>query len=658
MTELAATQARTRAPLALRRLDTQTLSVWGLAAGLVLYLAFDGGGYDPVVHSQVGLVVWWIVLVAAAWGVLPARRPTRAAWAALALFGAFVAWTALASTWSLSSERSLSDLSLVACYLGVLLLGVALHRDRERAVRHTVAALASAIVVVAGLALISRLLPGTFNGAQQTSSFLPGTEGRLSWPLNYWNALAALIALGLPLLLALATSARTLRAQAAAAGAIPLVALCAYLTFSRGGALAAAGAVIVFFALAPDRIPKLATALVAAAGSAVLIAGAVDRKAVEQGLSGNAAHHQGRTLLVALVLVCGGVALAQAGIGLAARHGTPPRLLRIPRRRARTATIAVLAIGIVIALLAGAPGRLSHAWRDFKQPVSASLHVHGLARFGTVSGNGRYDYWKVAVNSTGGHLLGGSGPGTFQLVWLPRAPYESYVVNAHSLYFETLAETGVIGLALLLGFFALVIGAAVRLVTRTRYESRARAAAVAAACVAFSISALVDWAWQMPVLPVAFLLLAAAVLAPIARPERDRAAAGLPLPIRAAAIAVALACLVAIAVPLATTTAVRRSQAAAASGDTTLALTDARAAIRIEPGAATAQLQAALVLELQGHFTSAVTAARKATADEPANWALWLVRSRLEAESGHPQASLQAFQRARSLNPRSPLFSA
>ena len=141
----------------LRRVDAAALSIWALVGTIVLYLAIDGGGYDIVVRSQVGVVVWWVVLIGAAWGLLPAGRLSRAAWAALALFGAFVVWTALATTWSESSERSLQELSLVACYLGILLLGIAIYRDRSRAVRHAVGAVGAAVVVVAVLALISRL---------------------------------------------------------------------------------------------------------------------------------------------------------------------------------------------------------------------------------------------------------------------------------------------------------------------------------------------------------------------------------------------------------------------------------------------------------------------------------------------------------------------
>jgi len=640
-------------PGSLRRLDLDAVRTWALAGTVVLYLAVDGGGYDLVVRSQVAIVVWWVVLIGAAWGLLPAARWTRMAWATVAVFGGFVAWTGLAATWSQSSELSLDELSRVACYFGLLLLGISIHRDREQAVKHTIHAVAAAVVLVACLALASRLRPDMFPAAHQTASFLPGTEGRLGWPLNYWNALAALLALGLPLLLAIATSARTLRAQAASAAAIPIVTLCSYLTFSRGGALAAGAALLAFLVVSPERVGKLATALVAAAGSAALILAAVHRGAIEQGLTNSAARHQGNALLVSVVIVCAGVALAQTGVGLAVRHGTPPRWLTFTPGRARALVLGAVAGCLVVALLAGGPARISHAWQDFKHPTAPALDQDTIARFGTASGNGRYDYWKVAIDATGGHLLGGSGPGTYQLLWAPRAPYFSYVQNAHSLYVETLAETGLVGVVLLVAFFVLVLGAAVRLSIRSQYEARVRAAGVIGAMVAFCVSAASDWIWQVPALPAAFLLLAAAVLAPPRVVGSGRAAS---MPLRLGAIAAAIACLVAIAVPMATVSSVRESQAAVVKGDPAQALADARAAVSLEPGAASPQIQLALVLELQGNVPAALAAAHRATLDEPNNWSGWLIVSRLEAEAGRPSASLAAYRRSRGLNPRSPLF--
>ena len=121
-------------------------------------------------------------------------------------------------------------------------------------------------------------------------------------------------------------------------------------------------------------------------------------------------------------------------------------------------------------------------------------------------------------------------------------------------------------------------------------------------------------------------------------------------------IATAIACLVAIAVPMATVSTVRESQAAVLKGDPTQALADASAAARLEPGAASPQIQLALVLELQGNVPGALAAAHRATVDEPNNWSAWLIVSRLEAEAGRPAASLAAYRRSRALNPRSPLF--
>lgn len=643
-------------PRALRRVDGGAVGVWVLAGGLVLYLALEGGGYDTVIHSQVGLVVWWLVLMGAFVGLLPAARLTRTAWIALGLFTAFAGWTALGISWSISSERSLADVSLVVSYLGVLALAIGLHRDRERAVRHTLGALAAAVVLVAVLALISRLRPGLIPAAGQTSAFLTGTQQRLGWPLNYWNALGALLAFGLPLLLAIGTCARRLKVQAAVLASIPVVALCGYLTFSRGGALAAAVAVIAFLALAPDRFPKLASALVAAAGSAALIAAAAHRTAIEHGLTGSVATHQGATLVIPIVLVVLGVALAQVGIGLVARHGTPPRTLVVPRRRAQVLLASGLAMLIAICLIAGVPGRISHAWQDFKHPTAPALTNYSLARFGSVSGNGRYDYWKVAVNSTGTHVLQGSGPGTFQLLWLPRAPYDSYVENAHSLYLETLAELGVIGLTLLVSFLGLILLAGVRLLMRSRYETRVYAAGATAALLAFMVSAGFDWIWQVPALPVAFLLVAAALLAPTVRGGAEQSGVRERIVARVAMVLVAIASLLAISIPLATTNAVRASQAATAHRNLALARSDAHRAVRLEPGAASAHLQLALVDERVGDYHAAVIAAQQATRDEPANWATWLILSRVQAEIGHSSAAVAAYRRSRSLNPRSPIF--
>ncbi len=668
--ESVASRTAVLSPYRLRTVDGNALAIWLLACPLILYLGFDGGGYDPIVSSQVGVVVWWAVLIGAAWGVLPHRRPARLGWVCLGLFAAFTAWTALGATWSLSSERSLQDLARVASYLGFFVLAVAVHRDRETGLRHTTAAIGSAIVLIAAFAVVSRLIPGSFPASHVTGAFLSGAKRRLGWPLNYWNGLAALVALGVPLLLSLATSARTLLGQALAAAGLPVLVLCGYLTFSRGGAIEVGVALVVFLLFAPARLGKVMTTLLGAAGGAILILGAHRRGAIENGLIGHSALVQGRSLLVAVVVTCVGVAIAQVGIGRLARHLTLPRPLRISPARTRIVFASAIAVLLLVGVAVHGPKRLSHAWTDFKTNQGAKGSQNVAARYGSLSGENRYTYWTVANEQSAHSRLHGTGPGTFQLLWDPHAPVYSPVINAHSLYVETLAETGIVGAALLEIMFVLVLIAGVRATMTQDPTTRTRAAAVLAALAAFMVGASVDWLWQLPVLPAAFMLLAAAVLAPsrtpvsirrrlagetaappVSRPRRAATAIG-----RGGVIVLAAACLIGIAVPLAAGSDVRSSQNAAAGGDLTAAVADARSAIRVEPGAASPYLQLALVLELRHDLPPAVAAARHAIRDESQNWANWLILSRLEAEDKHPAAAISDYRRARSLNPQSPLF--
>jgi cytochrome c-type biogenesis protein CcmH/NrfG len=113
---------------------------------------------------------------------------------------------------------------------------------------------------------------------------------------------------------------------------------------------------------------------------------------------------------------------------------------------------------------------------------------------------------------------------------------------------------------------------------------------------------------------------------------------------------------VAVGIPLAAAQAIRASQDEARSHDLRAALEDARTAHSIEPYGASASLQEALVLELQGRHSAAVAAAKRATEEASPNWQTWVVLSRVEAENGDAKASVAAYRKAKELNPKSPLF--
>ena len=627
------------------------LAGWALPFVLVLYLGLKGGGYDELVYGQVGIVAWWIVVLGAAVAVLPVSRITTAGWVGLALLGAFTAWTALGIGWSGSAERSVAELGRLATYLGIFALALATQGSDR--LRRTISAVGAAIAVVSIVALLSRLHPGWFPSAGQTADAL-SVHSRVSYPLNYWNGVAAMAAIGIPLVLIVASTARSVIGRALAAAGLPAMALALLYTFSRGGGLEVAAALIVLFALHPRRLELLPTALLTGAGSAIVIVAATQRNALENGLSTSAAHSQGNEMLAIVIIVCAGVGLLQAALALTARHLVSGRI-NVPRRGATAGFAVALVVAVVVAIAAGLPGYLSDRWHDFKQPGGVAMS--GVQRFESVSGNGRYQLWQAAVDANANDPVVGIGPGTYQYYWMQHRNLPLPVVNAHSLYLESLGELGIIGLLIIVGVVGtpLAVGTAKAVRARSDPDRAALFAGAAAALAAFAIAAGIDWVWQLPAIVAAFLLVAAATLTGGTRRTAPRAAGALAP--RIVLVAAGLASLVAVGIPLASAQAIRASQAEVRSNDLGAALSDARTARSVEPYGASASLQEALVLELQGRFPAAVAAARRATEESSTNWQAWVILSRLEAENGDAKASVDAYRKARSLNPLSPLFS-
>jgi O-antigen ligase len=121
----------------------------------------------------------------------------------------------------------------------------------------------------------------------------------------------------------------------------------------------------------------------------------------------------------------------------------------------------------------------------------------------------RYAYWKVAAEVFAAHPLRGVGSGSFQVEWLKRRKFAESVRDAHSIYLETAAELGVIGVAALAAFLAGVVLAAREALRR----QGAAAAGAVAAVAAFGLHAGLDWDWEMPALSLVALLLIARLVA-------------------------------------------------------------------------------------------------------------------------------------------------
>jgi hypothetical protein len=646
---------RSAVPLELaRRVDWAAVGVWSICFALVAYLGLKGGGYDPLVHDQVGIAVWWLLLVGVLAGAFPRLRPGGLGWAALGLLAALVVWTGLSLIWTESPDKTSADLARLAGYLGVFCLAIFMRG--ARAPRRIAGAVASAIVLVAAVALLSRFHPAWFPAADQTARFLASDRERLSYPLNYWNALAGLIAIGAPLVLGGAVSARSALLRAAAAAALPALALAAFFTLSRGGIAAAVLALVVFLAFAGDPLPKLLALVPAGAGAAVLIVLAVGKDALRHGLPNSTAHHQGSEMLAITLLVCLGVGATFAFGERALRGVERPGWTSVARRQALVAAVAALLVLAVAAVALDAPGRLSNAWAEFKQ--SDVGPGHGATRLSSAAGESRYQFWSVAVDENSAKPLTGTGSGTFEYWWARDGDGSGSVRDAHSLYMQTLAELGIVGLVLLVALLLAILVGGGRNVLRSRRPERTTLAAALAGCLAFCLTAAFDWLWQIPAIPAATLLLAAILVTAAGRLPGAEGDERLELSLsrRLAFAAASAVAIVLIAIPLAATTQVRQSEADFRQGDLSAALRAARTARNVQPGAAAPRLQEALVLETRGELAAAAAAARAAAERESTNWRNFLVLSRIEAERGEAVAAVRDYRRARSLNPNSELF--
>src|SRR4051795_10159810 len=96
--------ALTRRPLALPAVHLAPIGSWLSAFAVVVYLGLKGGGYDPIVQGEVGVVAWWAVAVGSVAGLLPLVRLGRRAWVGLALLAGYLLWMLIAVGWSPSHE--------------------------------------------------------------------------------------------------------------------------------------------------------------------------------------------------------------------------------------------------------------------------------------------------------------------------------------------------------------------------------------------------------------------------------------------------------------------------------------------------------------------------------------------------------------------------
>ncbi len=606
-------------------------------AAVLLYVGFSAGGFFAGGTAVAALILLGVLGLR----ILTARHPVAGVNLAVALasgaLGALGAWILLSQLWSDSAVRALLEFDRVLVYLSVLVL-VGLRRRSRRRVEALVWAIGIAIVLIVGAGLLTRILPEVF----PTNPAAQGAD-RLSHPLTYWNGLG--IVAGLGIILALAVASDRLQPKVARpVAASLLVPLAAALLFSFSrGAIAATVLGLAVFALVGRPRGLLTTVLAVAPPMAVALVVCYQADVVASAdFAGSEGVDQGRTVFFVLL-----AAMAVAGTLQALLLSLDERLaeIRLPEgvRRPALAAAAIAASAVLVISVAAldAPGAIERQVDRFLEGGDVASDPEDVRTRLTDVSNNRADHWSVAVDAWQEGILAGKGAGTFVLLWAQDRPIDFTVIDAHSLYLETLAELGLVGLLLVLAAVGtLLVGTA----RRCRGPDRALYAGIIAVIAAWGVHAGIDWDWELPTVTIIPFALGGAALASDRARVQD--------PARLVRVLIGIGVLIAALTPFSIVTSQSRLDASvdairegdcAETIDAALDSLDALSA-RAEPFELLAYCNSR-----GGRAELAERMAREAIERDPRNWEFHYDLAVVQAVAGNdPRA---AIRRARELNP-------
>jgi O-antigen ligase len=448
----------------------QLLSPLGPALALVAAVLFFGGGGG---YGSLPWVGGAAIVVAAALAVLYGLPHGALALAPLA---ALAIWCAVSVAWSIEPDRSWAYANLALVYLAFALVGL-YAGGRIEGLALGLAALLGAVCV---WSLAGKALPWLYEDY--------GRIARLRGPVGYWNALALLGDIALPLGLWVALR-RRVAGTLLVYGWIVAIAL----SFSRGGALVAVLAVVAWIAL--SRLWVEATTTLVSAG--LPAAGVIAVAFALSGVTSDGQSHATR--------VRDGAWFALAVIAGAAIAAVLARLPRpAPTAGLRRAALILAAVAAVAALALVAVH--AHAWWDsFTSPVAAEVS-NSKDRFVQTGSNHRWVWWKEAWRGWRAHPLGGTGAGSFAFTNLRyRTTSLDTATEPHDLPLQFLTETGLVGAALF-------VAAGLALVVAGRRRSGAELA-LWLALPTYLVHGLLDIDWDFAAVTAPVVLVAGALAA-------------------------------------------------------------------------------------------------------------------------------------------------
>ncbi len=552
---------------------------------------------------------------------------------------AYALWTLLSALWADSPGGALEGSARNLLYAALVTLPLVTLPDRKAALR-----LAGGLTLGLAAAVVATFVACLSDGAPH---FL---AGRLNDPVGYRNATAALFAMAFwPLLCMTAQRGLNPLLRAAAFGTATTSLGLAFLTQSRGVLIGFCLGAVVALALGPDRVRRAWLSLMAVAGVAI----AAQRLLVPY----DALVATGQTSAPAITKAMEAMAvLAAASFAVVLLLALFDGGLRVSAeaQRALGRVAAGLLVALTCAVLVGgliAVGDPIKLVRDKAQEFrQLDVAAPAETRLGSTGGQ-RYDLWRIALNEFRSAPVTGVGEGSYPVGYYAQRHTDRNLSTPHSLPMQTLAETGLVGLLLLI---TLPIAAAVAVARgwgRASPAGRRWGSALLASGTVLLGQASVDWLWLIPGLSGLGLTCLALGVALIALPDaREPARPGRPewrlvsglVPL-VAALLVGFLYLSDLDVRL-----------ARAKGRTSpvAQLDTARTAQRLDPVALTPRYLQAGALETLGRPAAALAVLRRSLELEPRSFVTMALLGDLELRAGHPGIARAWYRRALALNPR------
>ncbi len=493
---------------------------------------------------SIGAAVGWLFS-----RTLKLRAPVEA-WVGVGLLTGFAVWCGIGLFWSITPDRTWQELNRTVAYVLVVVLAIAAGSSALKAIERLALAWLGLAVVVALYALGGKLIPGVhLLGVDFDHTAL---YSRLREPLQYWNALALVVVLAVPIALRTTTDTRRKPAERfAAVGALYILLTCLGMTYSRGGLVALMVAVAVMTVLGGQRLRGLAVFGTTIVMLVPVLALAFSRPALK-GIRIPLDERTPDGIVLCMVMAGSLIALLTAAWGLMRleqRLAWDDEKTRLVQRGLGT-IVAVFALIVVfgIATSKGGPGAFfDNAWHQFTK--TSQDKDSDPARIVSSNSGNRWVWWKEAAGAWSDKPLQGWGGGSFEVTHLMYRKVELPVLQPHSVALQFLAETGVVGAALAMGAFGFLIFAALaRIRSMTEGRERDLAVALFAGAVAWLVHGFVDFDWDIPGVTIpALLFLGVLVAVPV---RRDPSAAAVPLAdepsgaVAPRAAALALACVV------------------------------------------------------------------------------------------------------------------